>query len=152
MIFLKWKILLGLRRKKNQVWNWYVRTMWSMSPKVLERQHLFWFSSTGWLYVININDFSRFRLVCLQSELKLWYNFVLCDLESTGILKLVQFPNHDPSDKSWKRIKYRYLLVFRYHLNPKKGGLQKSLKRGGGNNAHRPYMVFRTLEWVLRPS
>ena len=32
-------------------------------------------------------------------------------------------------------------------FNPKKGGLQKSLKRvGGGNIAHRLYMVFRTIE------
>ena len=41
-----------------------------------------------------------------------------------------------------------------YHrLIPKKGGLQKSLKRvgGEGNIAHQLYMVFRTLEWGLRP-
>ena len=36
-------------------------------------------------------------------------------------------------------------------LNPKKGGLQKSLKRVGGNNAHPLYMVFGTLEWGLGP-
>ena len=56
-----------------------------------------------------------------------------------------------PKDQELQRCPREFLyLVCKF--NPKKGGLQKSLKRvGGGNIAHRLYMAFRTLEWGLRP-